>query len=140
MSLLELLLPGRVDPKRLGRLGERRAALFYRLRLYRILARNVRDGDGEIDLVVKRAGTVAFVEVKSRQQTRAGLPEEAVGRKKQLQVARLAERFCRERRLDGCRIRFDVVAVYWTGWRFRITPHLDAFTLESRPGVPWVAK
>jgi putative endonuclease len=138
MSLLDLVLPGRVDPKRLGRLGESRAALYYRLRFYRVLARNVRDGDGEIDLVVKRGATVAFVEVKSRQQTRAGSPEEAVGREKQLKVARLAERFCRERRLGDCRIRFDVVAVYWTGRRFRLQAHLDAFTLQSRPGVPWV--
>jgi putative endonuclease len=129
----------RLRAPELGRQGEARAAWYLRLRGYRILARNVRYPEGELDLVVRRRGVLAFVEVKSRQQTRCGTPAEAVGRVKQLRIARMAERYCRERRIAReVRVRFDVVSVYWTGWRFRIEHLRDAFYVEAQPGRPWV--
>lgn len=129
----------RLRAPELGRQGEARAAWFLRLRGYRILARNVRYPTGELDLVVRRGRVIAFVEVKSRQQTRCGTPAEAVGRVKQLRIARMAERYCRDHRVPReIRVRFDVVSVYWTGWRFRIEHLRDAFYVEAEPGRPWV--
>ena len=61
-----------IPTARLGPLGERRAAWFYRLRGYTIVARNVRFRRGEIDLIVRRGRTLAFVEVKTRQSLTAG--------------------------------------------------------------------
>lgn len=123
----------------LGRKGEARAAWYLRLRGYRVLDRNVRYPNGELDLIVRRGKVVAFVEVKSRQQTRCGAPAEAVNRVKQLRIARMAERYCRERRIGGAtRVRFDVIGVYWTGWRFRIEHLRNAFYIEGAPGRPWV--
>lgn len=49
-----------------GRRAEIIAALFLRLKGYRILARGFRIDGGEIDLVARRADTIAFVEVKLR--------------------------------------------------------------------------
>ena len=46
--------------------GERRAALHYRLRGYRILARNARAGGNELDLVARRGRTLVFCEVKEK--------------------------------------------------------------------------
>ena len=40
------------------------AAWFLRLKFYRVLARRYRTPLGEIDLIVKRGRTIAFVEVK----------------------------------------------------------------------------
>src|SRR3954447_20057212 len=42
---------------KLGARGQRRAAWFYRLRVYVVVARNVRFRAGEIDLIVRRGGT-----------------------------------------------------------------------------------
>lgn len=42
------------------------AALWLRARLYTILDRNYRVQGGEIDIVARRGGTIAFVEVKAR--------------------------------------------------------------------------
>ncbi|HSP35400.1 MAG TPA: YraN family protein, partial [Thermoanaerobaculia bacterium] len=56
----------------LGARGERRAAWFYRLRGYRVVARNVRLHSGEIDLVVRRGRTLVIAEVKTRQSLAAG--------------------------------------------------------------------
>ena len=52
----------------LGRNAERIAALWLRLKGYRVIARGVRTALGEIDLVVRRGQVLAFVEVKARQE------------------------------------------------------------------------
>jgi putative endonuclease len=49
-----------------GHRGESLAALYLRLKLYRVLERRYKTPVGEIDLIVERFGTVAFVEVKAR--------------------------------------------------------------------------
>jgi putative endonuclease len=61
---------GRRDRKKahgLGIFAERAAVLILRLKGYRILACRYRVRDGEIDIVARRADTIAFVEVKVRQ-------------------------------------------------------------------------
>lgn len=52
--------------ERRGRRAEMFAAWWLRLKGYRVLARRVRTPVGEVDLVVRRRRTLAFVEVKAR--------------------------------------------------------------------------
>lgn len=54
----------RAQAERRGRKGEWLAGLWFRLRGWKVLARRVKTPRGEIDLVVRRGRTVAFVEVK----------------------------------------------------------------------------
>jgi putative endonuclease len=61
-----------------GRAAERRVAWHYRLRGYRILARNVRAGGVELDLIVRRGRQLVFCEVKLKEGPRFGDPLEAV--------------------------------------------------------------
>ena len=56
----------RQQAERRGRRAETLAALFLQLKGYRILGRRMRVRGGEVDLVARRGGTVAFVEVKAR--------------------------------------------------------------------------
>jgi putative endonuclease len=49
-----------------GRRGESFAAWWLRLQGWRVLARRVQTPRGEIDLIVRRGRTVAFIEVKFR--------------------------------------------------------------------------
>jgi putative endonuclease len=125
------------EAERLGRQGERRAALHYLLRGYRIVERNLRDRDGEIDLVVKRGRLLVFVEVKTRSADSMGEGWESVDREKQLRIIRAAQRYLARQRLDDCQARFDVVSLVWTGWRFRLERFEDAFGLEFEEGRPW---
>lgn len=58
--------PARLAAERAGRWAERLAAWRLLLSGYRVVARNFRCPSGEIDLVVRRGSTLAFVEVKTR--------------------------------------------------------------------------
>lgn len=78
------------------------------------MARNWRCRDGEIDLVVRRGGVLAFCEVKTRTSERYGLPSEAVGAVKQRRLRRLAVRWLADLAGSGpspTTIRFDVVSI-----------------------------
>jgi len=52
-----------------GRKGEALAALYLRMKGWRILDRRVKTPRGEVDIVAKRLDTVAFVEVKWRSKS-----------------------------------------------------------------------
>ncbi len=73
------------------------------------MARNVRAGGVEIDLVATRPGLVAFVEVKTRRSHRLGPPEEAVDARKRARLVRGAAAWLAAHRGVGPRVRFDVV-------------------------------
>ena len=80
-----------------------------RRRGLRILARNVRSGGVEIDVIAARGALVVFVEVKTRRSRRAGLPEEAVDARKQARLVAGAAAWLREHPGGAARIRFDVI-------------------------------
>jgi putative endonuclease len=122
--------------RELGRRGERRAAWFYRLRGYRIVARNVHLRSGEIDLVVARGRLLVFVEVKARQSLRAGYGVDAVDRRKTLKLITLADQYLTRHPHAG-EVRQDIVSLFWTGWRFVVTHFPDAFRPVSDPRKPW---
>jgi putative endonuclease len=100
--------------QRLGRWGEMVATYFLEQRGYKVLARNVRTGRGEIDLIARQeqADVLVFVEVKTRTNASFGLPEEAVDARKLEHVFRAAEAYLQERpELTEKEWRIDVVAI-----------------------------
>jgi putative endonuclease len=91
--------------------AERRAALHYRLRGYRILGTNVWTGGYELDLVVRRGRKLVFCEVKSKGGVGFGDPLEMVTEEKQRRVRRAAEAWLQAHPEHGAlSMRFDVVA------------------------------
>ena len=101
--------------QRLGWRGEELAAEWYVAAGYRVLARNWRCRDGELDLVVADDADLVFCEVKTRSSHRFGVPAEAVTAAKQRRLRLLAGRFLAEGPAlpegRGRSIRFDVAAV-----------------------------
>ncbi len=94
-----------------GRLGEDLASSHLEENLLRILDRNVRYRDGEIDIVALDGATTVFVEVKRRRNADLGSPAEAVTRTKRLRVVRAARRWLAAHPSRSRAVRFDVVAV-----------------------------
>ena len=129
--------PKRIPAAELGRLGERRAMWFYRLRGYRIAGRNVRLRSGEIDLVVRRGKLLAIVEVKTRQSRTAGEGHEAVDARKRMRLVRLADEYL-ARSPRPLELRYDVVSLFWNGRRFEVSHYPDAFRPVADPYRPWL--
>ena len=122
-----------------GEIGERIAERWLRRQGWRVLQRRFRNGHRDIDLVVERYGTVAFVEVKARRDSAFGGPLEAVNWRKRRELARSAMVWIdRHGRSDEC-YRFDVVGVVVSGPRVRIRHVEDAFALPSRANFGPVA-
>jgi putative endonuclease len=95
---------------RLGLSAESRAAMVLLAKGYRILARRWKTPFGEIDIVARRRGTLAFVEVKARE--RADDAAEAVTGRNQRRIIAAAELWLARNPADAARaIRFDVVLV-----------------------------
>ena len=92
--------------------SELRAARWYRLRAYRILATNVWLAGAELDIVARRGRTVVFCEVKSKAGERFGDPLEMITPVKIERIERAAEAWLRSHpELRGLAVRFDVIAV-----------------------------
>jgi putative endonuclease len=95
-----------------GRRAEGIAALYLEMQGYRILARNLRCGPGEIDLVAARGRTLAIIEVRLRASTTRGRPEESIGPRKRALLARAAELLPARLGLAPGQVpRFDAVAI-----------------------------
>ncbi|MBM4194042.1 MAG: YraN family protein [Gemmatimonadetes bacterium] len=94
-----------------GELGERIAARWLKRSGWRVLARRFRAGRRDIDLVVERDGTVAFVEVKARAGPEFGDPVEAVHRRKQRSLSKSAQTWIGRHGRSGEQYRFDVIGV-----------------------------
>lgn len=67
---------------------------------------------GEIDLIMKHADTMVFVEVRYRKSSSHGGAAASISKQKCKRVRRSAEHYLQKHRLlDKCPIRFDVVAI-----------------------------
>jgi putative endonuclease len=108
----------------LGAQGEDCAVLFLERQGLRILARNLRSGGVEIDVIAARGRLVVFVEVKTRRSRRAGLPEESVDARKQARLVAGASAWLREHPGVAARIRFDVISCEATADGFQVR-HLE---------------
>jgi putative endonuclease len=115
----------------LGALGERVAARWLTGRGWRVVARRFRSGHRDIDLVVERAGLVAFVEVKARRGLDFGDPAAAVDARKRRELARSAGDWVRRFGEPGSAYRFDVVAVLVQGREVRVRHVEDAFRVRE---------
>ena len=99
------------DRAELGHWGENLAARELRRRGYELLDRNVRVARGEIDLVARDAGTLVFVEVKTRRSGPFGLAREAVTSTKAVRLTRLGLEYLARHGLQDVDWRIDVVAI-----------------------------
>ncbi|HEX3697754.1 MAG TPA: YraN family protein [Polyangia bacterium] len=94
-----------------GRHAEELAIALLERAGLRIVARNWRRPEGELDLVADDAGTCVFVEVRSRTGDDHGHPLDSITARKRAQVIRAARLFLEAEPIAAVGFRFDVVAV-----------------------------
>ncbi len=95
----------------LGKHGEDLAADHLLGKGYDIIVRNYRQKTGEIDIIAHDGDCLVFVEVKTRKSTLFGQPFEAVTKKKQAQLGRVALDYMNRNKLLEKLARFDVISI-----------------------------
>lgn len=108
-----------------GHRGEALAALWLRLKLYRILARRYKTPMGEIDLIAERFGVTVFVEVKAR--SRAASEAETLEAVNQRRIVRAAQYWLAHHpgKADTS-FRFDVIFLAPRQWPRHVVNAFDA--------------
>jgi putative endonuclease len=114
-----------------GEFGERVAERWLCRRGWRVVQRRFRNGRRDIDLVVERNGTVAFVEVKARRGAEFGGPVQAVNWRKRKELERSALIWIDRHGRPAESYRFDVVGVLLHGAEVRVCHVENAFSLIS---------
>ena len=101
-----------VDRQRDGALAEDAACALLESRGLRLIARNARYPFGELDLVMRDGGTLAFIEVRLRQSNRFGGAAVSVDARKRRKLVLAAQAWLSAHRdYAKAPCRFDVVAV-----------------------------
>lgn len=114
--------------KQKGRFAELHAAAYLCRQSCRILARNYRYRNGELDIVAKdSAGTILFVEVKSVWNERKGSPASRVNERKQFRIWRTAAHFLHFNGGENQKARFDVIGIDLRDGKLQLRHYPDAF-------------
>lgn len=98
-----------MNKKTFGNIGEELATQYLKKKGYQILDRNFSNKIGEIDIIAKQNNTIIFIEVKSRNSAKFGLPREAVTRYKQNKIRTIALSYLKQKKLFNSSCRFDVI-------------------------------
>ncbi len=119
------------DPRhQYGQDAEEQAARWLAGQGWRIEAHRWKLGRNDLDLIVRKADLVAFVEVKARRGNRCGDGVEAVHRRKRSTIERVAWSWILQHGRAGDQFRFDVITIRGQGAAAEIEHLEDAW----RPG------
>lgn len=109
-----------------GSKGEDIAAEFLKQKGYKILKRNYTTPLGEADIVAKDNNTIVFVEVKARSSNAFGQPFEAVNKRKQEKLKKVALYYLKHNKIES-HIRFDVISIVSKNGKNEVNHMEEAF-------------
>lgn len=105
-----------MNKKETGNTGEDRACDYLKSKGYSILSRNWRTRDGEIDIIVEKAETIVFVEVKTLPNGTMDMLEKELNHQKQHRIIKTSKRFLiNHRQYINSYIRYDVILIDMPG-------------------------
>ena len=111
----------------LGRRGEQLAAEYLHRAGMRILDRNWRSAQGELDIVAVERQTLVVCEVKTRSGTQNGSPLEAINQRKRARLQRLAIAWVVAHGVLFDEVRVDLIGL--------VRDRAGNFTIEHLRGV-----
>lgn len=116
-----------------GLMAEERACRHLERQGFAVVERNYRAPGGEIDIVARRDGLLVFAEVRSREGSGFGSPEETVGARKRLRVAAAARRYLSTAPPGSWEeARFDVIAIEGSGGDAELRHYEGAFDAKGK--------
>lgn len=127
MGLLSKVIPSR----RRGDRGEDAAARYLESRGLRVVERNWRHRQWELDLICRDRDTVVFVEVKTRRAGGLGSPADGLTRAKRARLVRAAGAYLTQHGLWDAPCRFDLAGVTDTGDSLDVEHIENAFDAEG---------
>ena len=127
MGFLEKLTPSKL----LGNKGEAAAERYLKQQGYRVLDRNWRYRQWELDLVCRDGDTAVFAEVKTRGTETMGTPADGLNHAKQARLVKAASHYLSKKDLWDEPCRFDLVAVTETDGDLAIDHIENAFDLTG---------
>jgi len=122
----------------LGQFGERVAADHLEAKGYRIVERNYRCREGEVDIIAQVGDCLVFVEVKTRRGDAMGSALESVTLSKGARIAAAADAYCEQYSSTVGDCRIDVIAIDLTpqGKLIRLEHIENAFSADELPELP----
>lgn len=118
-----------MNKKAIGEQGEALALKYLKEYHCEILAKNYRLKTGEIDIIVKDHGIIAFVEVKFRSNQYFGTPGQAVNIIKQRKIINTAMLYLQRTQQTQSLCRFDIVEIYRQCAEYKINWLKNAFEM-----------
>lgn len=112
---------------KVGLQGELEAMAWLTAGGWQVEAHRFKLGRHDLDLVIRRGRTVAFVEVKTRSSSSFGSGVEAVRWRKQRIIARVAALWVLRHGRAGDEYRFDVIDLRRVGPGWELEHYPDAF-------------
>lgn len=112
--------------KEQGKLGEDMACEHLLHHGFKVLCRNYRFRQHEIDVIASKNGCLHFVEVKLRGSENFGSPASFVSKAQQKSIAKAAEAYLNELDSDpDC--QFDIISIYKSNNQFQVEYIDEAF-------------
>ena len=113
-----------------GKIGENLACQYLEKNNYKIIERNFRCRQGEIDIIAcyKIKNELVFVEVKTRSSLKYGRPSDAVEKVKQRHIKNVAQYYYYKKRINDTAIRCDVIEVFLNNSNYKIEHIEQAFS------------
>ena len=105
---------------------------------YRIVERNYRCREGEVDIIAQAGDCLVFVEVKTRRGDAMGSALESVTLAKGARIAAAADAYCEQCPSTAADRRIDVIAIDLTpqGKLIRLEHIENAFSADELPELP----
>ena len=106
--------------QKVGKIGEDIAAEYLENLNYKIIERNFKCKEGEIDIIAKDKKEYIFIEVKTRSYLCYGRPSEAVNRIKKSHIYKATNYYLYKNKLANAFVRFDVIEIYLNKEKYKI--------------------
>lgn len=96
----------------IGKIGEQYAVNFLIKNGFSLILKNYRTRYGELDIIVKKGGTIHFIEVKTRTSYVRGKPYEAVNMIKLKHLFYASNIFLLKNNIKPCKLSLDVISIW----------------------------